>query len=179
MYEHIQLNPHPTANTGATVVIEVTEGKTSGPTHTHPFNGPFPGLPRWATTRKVKPIWILLKQVTVSVSGISWAVWRKTTSQHSQTVSEFLPHKRHSPNRLLDVTNLLQHCWLGARNSIRPVKIDRWGVGVVICREQGADCLHMVQLTSLPSQNPIPRLNPDWFYLSGTGLPRLSWKRGR
>jgi len=21
--------------------------------------------------------------------------------------------------------------------------------------------------------------NPDWFYLSGTGLPRLSWKRGR
>ena len=23
-------------------------------THTHPFNGPFPGLPRWAGTRKVK-----------------------------------------------------------------------------------------------------------------------------
>jgi len=22
-------------------------------------------------------------------------------------------------------------------------------------------------------------LHPDWFYLSGTGLPRLSWKRGR
>jgi len=29
------------------------------------------------------------------------------------------------------------------------------------------------------SQNPIlPQLNPDWFYLSGTGLPRLSWKKG-
>ena len=25
----------------------------------------------------------------------------------------------------------------------------------------------------------LPRLNPDWFYLSGTDLPRLSWKRGR
>jgi len=25
----------------------------------------------------------------------------------------------------------------------------------------------------------LPHLNPDWFYLSGTGLPRLSWKRGR
>ena len=25
-------------------------------THTHRFNGPFPGLPRWAGTRKVKPI---------------------------------------------------------------------------------------------------------------------------
>jgi len=43
-------------------------------TRTHPFNGPFPGLPRWAGTRKVKPLWILLKQETVSGSGISWAV---------------------------------------------------------------------------------------------------------
>jgi len=25
----------------------------------------------------------------------------------------------------------------------------------------------------------LPHLNPGWFYLSGTGLPRLSWKRGR
>ena len=32
------------------------------------------GLPRWAGTRKVKPIWILLKQMTVSGSGIHWAV---------------------------------------------------------------------------------------------------------
>jgi len=45
-------------------------------THTHPFNGPFPGLPRWASTRKVKPIWILLKQETVSSSGISRAICR-------------------------------------------------------------------------------------------------------
>ena len=34
----------------------------------------FPGLPRRAGTRKVKPIWILLKQETVSGSGISWAI---------------------------------------------------------------------------------------------------------
>ena len=34
----------------------------------------FPGLPRWAGTRKVKPIWILLKQETVSGSSISWAI---------------------------------------------------------------------------------------------------------
>jgi len=31
-----------------------------------------PGLPGWAGTRNVKPIWILLKQETVSGSGISW-----------------------------------------------------------------------------------------------------------
>ena len=30
-------------------------------------------------------------------------------------------------------------------------KIKWWGVGVVICLEQGADCLHMVQLMPSPS----------------------------
>ena len=52
----------------------VITSATNKHTHTHPFNGPFPGLPRWAGIRKVKPIWILLKQETVSGSGISWAV---------------------------------------------------------------------------------------------------------
>ena len=35
----------------------------------------FPGLPGWAGTRKVKQIWILLQQETVSGSGISWAIY--------------------------------------------------------------------------------------------------------
>ena len=44
-------------------------------THTHTrLTALFLGLPRWAGTRKVKPIWILLKQETVSGSGISWAI---------------------------------------------------------------------------------------------------------
>ena len=34
----------------------------------------FLGLPGWAGTRKVKRIWILLKQETVSGNGISWAI---------------------------------------------------------------------------------------------------------
>ena len=42
-------------------------------THTH-LTALFPGVPRSAGTRKVKPIWILLKQETVSGSGISWAI---------------------------------------------------------------------------------------------------------
>jgi len=34
--------------------------------------------------------------------------------------------------------------------------------------------------TAIPKPHHLlPHLNPDWFYLSGTGLPRLSWKRGR
>jgi len=39
-------------------------------THTR-LTALFPGLPGWAGTRKVKPIWILLKQETESGSGIS------------------------------------------------------------------------------------------------------------
>ena len=42
-------------------------------THTR-LTALFPGLPGWAGTRKVKPIWILLKQETVSGSRISWAI---------------------------------------------------------------------------------------------------------
>ena len=41
-------------------------------THTH-LTALFPGLPGWAGTRKVKPIWILLKQETVSGSGMTSA----------------------------------------------------------------------------------------------------------
>ena len=40
----------------------------------------------------------------------------------------------------------------------------------------------MVRLMPLPSPDPnhlLPHLIPDRFYLSGVGLPRLSWKRGR
>jgi len=43
--------------------------------HTHTrFPALCPGLPVWAGTRKVKLIWILLKQETVSGSGIRWAI---------------------------------------------------------------------------------------------------------
>ena len=50
-----------------------------------PFNGPFPGLSGWAGTRKVKPIWILLKQETVSGSGISWAICKSAPGSRQIT----------------------------------------------------------------------------------------------
>ena len=49
-----------------------------------------PGLTRWAGTRKVKPIWILLKQETVSGSGISWVVCK--SAPHSRQTTTPAPH---------------------------------------------------------------------------------------
>ena len=49
-----------------------------------------PGLPRWAGTRKVKPIWILLKQETVSGSVISWAIRKSAPS--SRQITTPAPH---------------------------------------------------------------------------------------
>jgi len=57
---------------------------------THPFNGPFLGLPGWAGTRKVKPVWILLKQETVSGSGINWAICK--SAPHSRQITTPAPH---------------------------------------------------------------------------------------
>jgi len=40
--------------------------------HTHPFNGPFLGLPGWAGTRNLKSVWIFLKQETMSGSQLGY-----------------------------------------------------------------------------------------------------------
>ena len=54
-------------------------------THTHArLTALFPVLPRWASTRKVQPIWILLKQETVSGSGISWAICKSNLAPDRQ-----------------------------------------------------------------------------------------------
>ena len=49
-----------------------------------------PWLPRWASTRKVKPIWILLKQETASVGGISWAICKP--APRSRQITTSAPH---------------------------------------------------------------------------------------
>ena len=66
-------------------------------THTR-LTALFPGLPRWAGTRKVKPIWILLKQETVSGSGISWDICKSAPSSRQITT----PAPQHSVFYRLD-----------------------------------------------------------------------------
>jgi len=58
-------------------------------THTH-LTALCPGLPRWAGTRKVKPVWILLKQDTMSGIGISWAICK--SASRSRQITTPVPH---------------------------------------------------------------------------------------
>jgi len=72
----------------------------------------------------------------------------------------------------LSLPSVLWHCWLGGRKGIQPVKkTERWGAGVFICLERGAD-LHMAQLIPLPLTVSCFSRIQTGFYLSGTGSPR-------
>jgi len=60
-------------------------------THTHTrLTALFQGLPGWASTRKVKPIWILMKQETVSSSGISCVICK--SAPRSRHITTPAPH---------------------------------------------------------------------------------------
>jgi len=65
--------------------------KTNTHTHTR-LMALFLGLPRWAGTRRVKPIWNLLKQETVSGSGISLAICKSAPCSRQIT----MPAPQHS-----------------------------------------------------------------------------------
>jgi len=76
------------------------------------------------------------------------------------------------------VPSVLWHCWLGVRKSMHPVKIGWWGVGVERGEVQIV-CIWSCWCHCIPKPSHLlPDLNPDWFYRSGTSLPRLSWERG-
>ena len=58
--------------------------------HHHPLNGPLSWTTQVSQYQKGKPIWILLKQETVSGSGISWAVCK--SAHRSRQITMPVPH---------------------------------------------------------------------------------------
>ena len=59
-------------------------------THTPLFNGPLSGTTQVSRYQKGKPIWILLKQETVSGSGIRWAICK--SALRSRQITTPAPH---------------------------------------------------------------------------------------
>ena len=60
-------------------------------THTHPFNDRLSRTTWVSRYQKGKPIWILLKQETVSGSGISWAICK--SAPRSRQITMPAPHQ--------------------------------------------------------------------------------------
>ena len=95
---------------------------------------------------------------------------------HSRYWSIAVPAAQHmgrlNCDPIVKRSSVLWHCWLGIRKSILPIKIEWWGVGVVIYVEWGADCLHLVQLMPLYPKTPSSRasfksrlVSPSWSWL--------------
>ena len=93
-------------------------------THTHTcLKALFPGLPGWAGTRKVKPMWILLKLETVCGSGISWAA--STPATHH---SSFLQARCPSCHPTNSIKALVANSWVLSIISNRDITYDMHNV---------------------------------------------------
>jgi len=84
------ISPAPSTNNDLSSSTNEHRWPTLTYTHTR-LTALCPGLPGWAGTRKVKPIWILLKQETVSGSGISWDICK--SAPRSKQIIMPAPHR--------------------------------------------------------------------------------------
>jgi len=94
-------------------------------THTR-LTALYPGLPGWAGTRKVKPIWILLKQETVSGSDISWAVCKSASCSRQITMPA--PHRLvfYRPDALLATQPTASKHWRQLFNQLWDEMGQKW-----------------------------------------------------
>ena len=72
-------------------VISIRYTHTHTRAHALAFNGPLSGTTWVCRNQKGKPVWILLKQETVSGSGISWAVCKSAPRCRQTTIPA--PHR--------------------------------------------------------------------------------------
>ena len=133
--------------------------------HTHTrLTAVFLGLPGWVSTRKVKPIWILLKQETVSGSGISWAICKSAPRSRQITISAphhsvFLQYGCPSCRPTYSVKAL--KAWLINRNNVVAMMIMK------IC------AMSDLWIPSQPQGITAPWLVPNFIAICANNMPRL------
>ena len=129
-------------------------------THTHTrLTALFPGLPGWASTRKVKPIWISLKHETVSGSGISCAICKSApcsrqitmTAPHHSVFYSFLPFLPPNQQRQSTGINIkFKTCKLLYKFSLDHLYcIVRTSLGVSLHPTSSTDCFRRLLKTYL------------------------------
>jgi len=118
-------NKSPAGNDRNRGVITRTPAHTHTHTHTR-LAAPFPGQPGSAGTRKVKPIWILLTQETVSGSGISWAICK--SASRSRQITMPAPHHSifYTPDALPATQPTASKHWRHMFKEYRTRKINWW-----------------------------------------------------
>ena len=105
------------------------DGHSKEWTHTHTrLTALCPGLPEWAGNRKAKPIWILLKQETVSGSGISWAICKSAPRSRQITTS--------APHRSVFFTGRMPFLPPN-HNSVKALKAKEWTVVILLAHKHG------------------------------------------
>jgi len=140
--------------------------------HTHTCvlwpSGLCPGLPGWASTRKAKPIWILLKQETVGGSGISWAICKSAPCSRHIT----MPAPHHSvftgrmpflpPNQQHQSTErILSFHWNSAQNNL-DLQLNFTMMSFYVppnhCLILSGKCTYMPSLVLLSTAEPLDHI---------------------
>jgi len=72
---------------------------------------------------------------------------------------------------------VLWRCCLSGRKGIQSVKTEWWGTGVVICLDWARCKWFAYGPTDATATSSLAPVKSRMVYLSGAGLPRLSWKK--
>jgi len=124
-----------------------------------------PGVPWWVGTRKVKQIWILLKQETVSGSGIHWAICKSAPRSRQITTPAWHHSVFYRPDALPATQRTASKHW---RQYLVIVLLCLYFVNVWNISRNLRSCCELLQLTAT-------KWCGRW---RNTKMPCLTWLTG-
>jgi len=93
------------------------------------------------------PLWFIENHLPITIGRYLWNFFRSLLIVAVNAELHFPASNMPSSNRsylpfvaVLQLPSVLWHCWLVVRKSIRPVKIEWWGAGVVVWSEMQMIC---------------------------------------